>query len=78
MLLTSVSLVLMTINSSVNFFIYCFANTTFRQELYDRMGKFSKLLFKNSIGSNGSFAEETTTTMPMQEVRQFQPILSAH
>jgi Na+(H+)/acetate symporter ActP len=36
MVMTSVSVVLMTINSSVNFFIYCLVNTKFREELKSR------------------------------------------
>ena len=64
--MTSVSLVLMAINSSVNFFIYCFANSAFRDECHDRISKISKVLFKNSIGHHDT--SETSTMMPMQEV----------
>ena len=47
MILTCVSLLFMTINSSVNFFVYCFANSRFRQEILQRWAKF-KALFSSS------------------------------
>ena len=64
MVLTSVSLLLMTINSSINFFVYCFANSAFREELYERVSQFSRSWFVNSM------SDETaeTTMIPMQEV----------
>ncbi len=37
MVTTLVSLVLMTLNSSVNFFIYCFVNATFRRLLLEKL-----------------------------------------
>ena len=36
MLVTLLSLFLMIFNASINFFVYCLINTTFRQELVNR------------------------------------------
>ena len=44
MILTCVSLLFMTINSSVNFFVYCFANSLFRQEFLHRWTNFKAKL----------------------------------
>jgi len=53
----------MTINSSINFFVYCFANSAFREELYERVSQLSITWFVNSM------SDETaeTTMIPMQE-----------
>ena len=48
---TSISLVLITSNASTNFFIYCFVNTAFREELH-RYGRMNKMSILKSSTSN--------------------------
>lgn len=44
LLTTNLSLVLITLNSSVNFFIYCLVNTTFRKEMLTRLSAVDALV----------------------------------
>ena len=68
MVLTSVSLLLMTINSSINFFVYCFANSAFREELYERVSKVSRTWFRVNSMSDDSVETTMMNSLPMQEV----------
>lgn len=45
--MTSVNLVIITFNSSVNYFIYCACNTTFREEQSARWAAFKDKYFQN-------------------------------
>ena len=57
-IMTSVSLILITFNSSVNFFIYCFFNTTFRRELFAMLKK-CLCTVKNANNNNGMAMSQT-------------------
>ena len=60
MILTCVSLLFMTINSSVNFFVYCFANSLFRQEILQRWSKIKEFCsFRSNDQSNHQLPENT-------------------
>lgn len=45
----------MMINSSINFFIYCFMSSVFREVLYDIFGKFGKVLMCQKVGDSSYF-----------------------
>ena len=68
MILTCVSLLFMTINSSVNFFVYCFANSLFRQEILQRWSKIKDFC---SFGSNNDQSNHQLpeNTIQLQVVR---------
>lgn len=59
MILTCVSLLFMTINSSVNFFVYCFANSLFRQEILERWTKFKAIFRTSNNQSNHQLPDNT-------------------
>ena len=61
MILTCVSLLFMTINSSVNFFVYCFANSLFRQEFLHRWTN-----FKAKLGIRGESSESPNNSQENQ------------
>lgn len=66
MITNSLSLILMTMNSSTNFFVYCFLNPSFRKEFFRRLHEFVAKFRKPGI--NGS------SNMPMSQIRRRQTV----
>lgn len=63
MVTTLVSLLLMTINASINFFIYCWINTTFRKELTRRFSSCAFLELICGDGGAGSSASNNNNNL---------------
>ena len=62
MLTTTLSLLLMTMNSSINFFIYCFVNPAFRAEILQRFSSFSSCVKIDASSSADAVQTVTATT----------------